>query len=164
MGWVNRVMNVLRPSRLSRDLERELDFHLQEATDRLIESGMTPDQAAREAARRFGHRPTLKERTRDMDIATWLESLVADLRYAFRSLRSAPGFTLVAVLSLALGIGANTAIFSLIDAVLIKPLPFADASSLVFLWNTRASGEPEPLNPARMVDFRTQMTGLAGFA
>jgi putative ABC transport system permease protein len=133
MGWINRVMNVLRPSRLSHDLERELAFHLQEATDRLIESGMPPDAAAREAARRFGHRPTMKERTRDMDIATWLESLLADVRYAFRSLRAAPGFTLVAVLSLALGIGANTAIFSLIDTLILKALPVAEPEQLVKL-------------------------------
>jgi predicted permease len=133
MAWVDRVMNVLRPGRLSGDLERELAFHLQEATDRLIESGMSPADAAREAGRRFGHRPTVKERTRDVDVVVWLESLFADLRYAFRSLRNAPGFTLVAVLSLALGIGANTAIFSLIDTLILKSLPVAEPEQLVKL-------------------------------
>ncbi len=131
MGWLTRVVNVIRPSRLSGDLERELAFHLQEATDRLIESGLSPEAALREARRRFGHHTLVKERTRDMDIVTWLESLLADLRYAFRSLRAAPGFTLVAVLSLALGIGANSAIFGLIDTVILKSLPVYEPERLV---------------------------------
>ncbi|HWA59364.1 MAG TPA: ADOP family duplicated permease, partial [Gemmatimonadales bacterium] len=139
MGLLNRVWNALRPSRLSSDLDRELAFHLQETTDRLVESGMSPEAAAREAARRFGHRPTVKDRTRDMDIAVWLESLLADIRYAFRSLRGTPGFTLVAVLSLGLGIGANTAIFSLVDTVLLKSLPVAEPEQLVKL----AMGDPQ---------------------
>ena len=133
MGWLNRVVNVFRPARLSRDLDRELSFHLAETIDRLIESGMSPEAAAREAARKFGHRPLVTERTRDMDVAIWLESVLADLRYALRALRASPGFTLAALLSLGLGIGANTAIYSLVDTVIFKSLRVARPDQLVKL-------------------------------
>lgn len=133
MGWWTRIRNAVAPARLSNDLDREIAFHIQETTDRLIESGMAPEAAAREAASRFGHRPTVKERTRHFDVALWLESLGQDLRYAFRSLKGAPGFTLVAVLSLGLGIGANTAIFSLVDTVLLRSLPVEQPERLAKL-------------------------------
>src|SRR5262245_25601290 len=86
-----------------------------------------------------------------------------DVRYALRGLRRAPAFAAVAVLTLALGIGANTAIFSVINTALLRPLPYADGSRLAFLWNTR-SGVAEPLGPGRMLDFRTQATSFSGFA
>ncbi len=131
MAWYHRVWNVVAPERLSRDLDREMEFHLAERTDELIAAGMEPEAAAREASRRFGDRARQKDRTRDVDMAVWLESLLADVRHALRGLARSPGFTLVAVLSLALGIGANTAIFSLMDALLLKSLPVADPASLV---------------------------------
>src|SRR5881398_4001800 len=95
-----------------------------------------------------------------------METLIKDIRYGLRGLWKRPGFTVVALITLALGIGANTAIFSLINAVLIRPLPFSEPERLVFLWNTRggSGGEPEPLGPGRMIDFRTQMTSFGAFA
>jgi len=87
-----------------------------------------------------------------------------DVRYAIRGLRRSPGFTFVAILTLALGIGANTAIFSVINAALLKPLPFPRPDRLVFLWNTRPGGDLEPLGPGRMLDFRSQSTSFSGFA
>src|SRR5262245_37190052 len=87
-----------------------------------------------------------------------------DVAYAFRALRRAPGFTAVALVTLALGIGANTAIFSVVNAALLRPLPFRDAGAIVFLWNRTPDGDPNPLAPARMLDFSRQMTSFDGFA
>jgi putative ABC transport system permease protein len=91
-------------------------------------------------------------------------TLGQDVRYALRGLRRAPGFTGVAVLTLALGIGANTAIFSLVNAALLRPLPFKDPDQLVFLWNTNASREPEPLGSGRLMDFRAQTASFGALA
>ncbi|HEY7897689.1 MAG TPA: ABC transporter permease, partial [Gemmatimonadaceae bacterium] len=131
MSWFARIANVVRPNRLSEDLDRELSFHLAERADDLVARGMKPDVARRQARRQFGNYGLQKETTRDSDIFRWLETLLGDLRYAIRALRAAPGFALVAILSLALGIGANTAIFSLINAVMLKSLPVHDPEQLV---------------------------------
>ena len=87
-----------------------------------------------------------------------------DLVHALRGLAKAPGFAAVAILTLALGIGANTAIFSVINAALLRPLPFADAGRLVFLWNRTPDGEPNPLGPGRMLDFRREATSFENSA
>src|SRR5215208_4988536 len=131
MAWLRRLVNLVRSNRLSRDFDREMAFHLAERADELVASGMSEAEAALSARRRFGNPALLKERTRDVDVLTWLESLVADVRYAGRALRTSPGLALVAVLSLGLGIGANTAIFSLLDAVMLKSPPVARPEELV---------------------------------
>jgi predicted permease len=131
MAWYHRLRNLMRGDALSRDLDRELQFHIAERADELVAQGMSERDALREARRRFGHGQQQKERTRDEDVLVWLESLVADVRYALRALRLSPAFTLVAVISIALGVGANTAIFSLINAVMLKSLPVPHAEELV---------------------------------
>src|SRR3954453_21522467 len=130
MGWYRRFVNVLRSNRLSTDIEREMAFHMAERADELMAQGMSEPEARREARRRFGNPSMQKERTRDADVMTWLESVGADVRYAFRALRASPGFALVTILSLGLGIGANTAIFSLINAVMLKSLPVSHPEEL----------------------------------
>ncbi|HEU4456154.1 MAG TPA: ABC transporter permease [Longimicrobium sp.] len=146
MSWHRRLLNLLRPERLSRDLDREIEFHLAERADELVAQGMSPEEALREARLRFGNPTVQKERTRDVDVPAWLDSLAADLRYAGRTLRASPAFALVAVLSLGLGIGANTAIFSLVNALMLRPLPVDRPEQLVQVTLGGTMGDfPNPL-------------------
>lgn len=145
--WLTRLLNVFRGDRVSRDIERELAFHLAEREDDLVARGMSSEDAKREARRRFGRSSALSERTRDMDVLQWLESVMRDMRYAARALLASRGFALVAILSLALGIGANTAIFSLINAVMLRDLPVRapDRLALVVLSGGETSVFTNPL-------------------
>jgi putative ABC transport system permease protein len=131
MAWYHRLLNLTRSDKLTRELDREFSHHIAERRDELMNSGMNAHDAAAEARRKFGNSTSQKERTRDVDLIMWLETCFADIRYAFRALRRSPAFALVAILSLALGIGANTAIFSLIDAVMLKSLPVSHPEQLV---------------------------------
>jgi len=131
MSWLARLRNLVRENHLSRDIDREMAFHIAERTDDLVATGMTRRAAEREARRRFGNYGTQKERTRDTNIIAWLDVLAKDVRYAARALRASPAYTAVAVLSLGLGIGANTAVFSLVDAVVLRSLPVQHPEELV---------------------------------
>ena len=133
MSWWSRFRNQSRSDDLSRDVDREIRFHLAEREDELVQQGMSPADARHEARRRFGSVAYHMEETRERDLFLWLDTLLRDLRYALRSLRGAPVFAIVTVLSLALGIGANTAIFSIIDAVMLKSLPVSRPEELVKL-------------------------------
>jgi len=147
MGWYRRFVNVLRPNRVSADIQRELEFHMAERADDLVAAGMNEVDARREARRRFGNPGVQKERTRDADLLTWLESIAADVRYALRALRASPGFALVAVLSLGLGIGAHTAIFSLLNAVVLRTLPVERPDELLQVTMGGDQGGSEFTNP-----------------
>ncbi|HVZ48829.1 MAG TPA: ABC transporter permease, partial [Gemmatimonadaceae bacterium] len=131
MPWYRRMTNAVAQERAARDIERETAFHIAELVEELMSTGMPEADARAEAHRRFGNPPRLNERTRDADLTRWLDSLVADVKYAARALRRSPGFTAVAILSLALGIGANTAIFTVTNALALRSLPVADPASLV---------------------------------
>jgi putative ABC transport system permease protein len=139
MSWLSRLRNVLRSNRHSDELDREMAFHLAERADDLEGAGLAADAARFEARRRFGNYGRLKERTRERDLLVWADTLRADVRYALRGLRAAPAFALVAILSLALGIGANTAIFTLIDAVMLRSLPVSHPEQLVFVTHNDAN-------------------------
>ncbi|HET7371914.1 MAG TPA: ABC transporter permease [Gemmatimonadaceae bacterium] len=145
MSWWSRFRNQSRSDDLSRDVDREMRFHLAEREDDLVRLGMAPADARREARRRFGNVTFHMEATRERDLFVWLDTLLRDLRYALRSLRGAPVFAVVAVLSLALGIGVNTAIFSIIDAVMLKSLPVTHPEELVKL--VRDTDDDEFTNP-----------------
>jgi putative ABC transport system permease protein len=131
MGWYKRPSNVPRRGRLSPEIEREIAFHLAERTDDLMAQGMSKNDAMREARRRFGNPRLARERTHGPDVFMWFESVLADIRYAVRSLRRSPGFATVAILSLGLGIGANTAVFSLYNALVLRTLPVPNPEELV---------------------------------
>jgi len=161
MAWYSRALNLLRPNRVSRDIDREMSFHVAERADDLVNAGMNPADAKREAQRRFGHRSSLRETTRDADMLIWLESFMSDLKHASRALRASPGFTVVAVVSLALGIGANTAIFSLINAVLVRALPVEHPEQLVTVASDSYGSE---LNYPLWEKLRDSKTGLASSA
>ena len=131
MPWHLRFRNAFRPEPLDESLDSEFEFHLAETIDRLMAEGIPEKEARRQARRRLGNYTVQKERTRDMDVAGWLEAMRADFAFGLRQLKLNPGFAAVAVLSLALGIGANTAIFQLLDAIRLRGLPVKDPSQLV---------------------------------
>jgi predicted permease len=133
MSWLSRWRNVFRPERLSREIDDELQHHLAQSVEDLVADGMSEAEAWRAARRRLGNYSLQKEKTRDMDISSWLDSVRADLVYGLRQWRTSPGFAAVAILSLALGIGANTAIFELVNAIRLRTLPVKNPGELAAL-------------------------------
>ncbi|HXI94077.1 MAG TPA: permease prefix domain 1-containing protein, partial [Blastocatellia bacterium] len=127
------VRALLHKDKVERDMDRELRFHLEMEIEENVRRGMSLPEARREALVRFGGVEKFKEECRDVRGAPLAESLLQDVRYGARILYRNPGFTLVAVLTLGLGIGANTAIFSVIYGVLMRPLPYKDGNQLVIV-------------------------------
>lgn len=140
MGWQQRIGNLFRRERIDADIDAELRSHIEMAVEDAKREGMTEQEARRAARLRFGNPVTVREKTIGSDAALGLEGFWRDVRYALRQLKKAPGFTAVVIVTLALGIGANTTVFSIVDAVMLRPLPYAHPQQLVEVWS-REEGE-----------------------
>jgi predicted permease len=140
MGWLRRLRSTIAGARVSDEFDEESRFHIDELTDVYMQQGLPADEARRRAQRRFGNLPSTRERTRDADTFRWLSDATQDLRFAVRTLGKNPGFTTVAGLTLALGIGANTAIFTMFDAILLRSLPIREPSRLVLFSDDISEG------------------------
>ncbi|HVQ40993.1 MAG TPA: ABC transporter permease, partial [Vicinamibacterales bacterium] len=156
-----RFLNWLpwRRRRLEQELARELGYHVDRRMHELMQQGVPESRARHQAAIEFGGIPQVQEEVRDTWTWRWLDTLARDVRYATRTLWRSPGFAVAALLSLALAIGANTAIFSVIQGVLLKPLPYAAPHELVTVWqDLRAKGGPidEWATPGNLVDWRAE--------
>ena len=126
-----RIRSLFQSRRIDQELDAELREHLERQVQFNLAAGLSPHDARHAALREFGNVPLIQEQVRDMRRVNWIEDLRRDLAYAIRSMRRAPGYTAVAALSLALAIGANTAIFSLVNVLMLRDLPVRNAHELV---------------------------------
>jgi predicted permease len=133
MSFFSRLRNAIHPRRLDDDLRDEMADHLNRRAAAMREEGLSAEEAEHQAAKRFGNLTQLRERSRGFRLSATLETTLQDLRYAVRGMRKSPAFAITAILSLALAIGANTAIYSIVDAALLRPLPVPDPDRLFTL-------------------------------
>ena len=163
-----RARHYARREQFDRELAEEMRFHLEMKAEEYVAAGMSPEEARRAARRQFGNETRLRESSRE----TWgfasMETLLQDVRFGARVLAKHRGFTAVAVVTLALGIGANTAIFSVVNELLLRPLPFRDAGRLVMLWEVSPAGRRQ--NSTSRANFRAwreqgaSFEGMAAFS
>ena len=157
---------------LDQEVDEEITFHIEMRTRELVERGVEPKTAREIVLARLGDVRRLKRtcvdlgrrREREMRVTRWMQELKDDVKYALRQLRAAPGFTAVAVITLALGIGANSAMFALADASLLRPLPFPEPDRLVALSEVRLDGGRGPVNPLDFVDWSERQRALTAIA
>jgi hypothetical protein len=164
MLWINRLIGSLRKDKLDEHLDDQLRFHIEKCTQEFIAVGLTAEKARYQARRLFGNQMLLKKRTRDMDTIGWLETLWQDLCYGALMLAKNPGFTVVAVLTLALGIGANTAIFSVMNSVLLNPLPYWQPDQLVSLYTGAYDGDRDISSYPNFLDWAQDNRSFSALA
>src|SRR3989440_7529239 len=158
-----RLRSLFRRKSVEAELDEELRFHFEQQVAKFIQSGLPPQEAKRRARLDFGGVEQLKEEHRDARGVTFIETVLRDIRYGLRTLAKSTGFTVVAGLTLALGIGANTAIFSYVNAWLIKPLPYPQADRLMVLEahdKKRGWTSEHTTSAADFFDFQKQNTSF----
>ncbi|MBK5294088.1 MAG: hypothetical protein JJE04_20725 [Acidobacteriia bacterium] len=154
---LSRVLGVFRHRRMDQEFEEESKIHLDMLAGRFIAQGMSPMDAHFAARRQFGGVTQVKDELREMRaLSAVVDILAQDVRHAFRQLGKARGFTAAAALTLALGIGASTAVFAVLDAVVLRPLPFAEPDRLTAFRSADARGVPHQLSYPDFFDYRKQ--------
>jgi putative ABC transport system permease protein len=167
MSWLSRFANTFRRTRVDAALDEELRFHVEERTRDLVGRGLDPDAAAFQARRELGAPIRHREANRDVKLLPWLDGLLRDVRHSARRLTRAPGYTSAAVSTLALGIGAVTAAFALVNAIVIQPLPYPNADRLVSIHirgAQAAHGENTGPSSALLYHFRHHAQTIATLA
>ena len=165
-SFLHRIAALFTKPRANRDLDAEMQSHLALHIEDNLRAGMTPQQARREALLKLGGLEQTKESVRERRGLPWLELLLHDLQFAVRMLRKNPGFTAVAILTMALGIGANTAIFSVIDSVLLGALPYGDAKDLALVWESspQINRPRNVVSPPDFLDWQRQNDVFSGMS
>jgi len=165
MGLWKRLRATWSGGSKADEIADEMQCHLEMRIAEFVDAGMSPRDARRMALRKFGNRARLQDETHDRDVLNWLDTFTRELRHAWRNLKRRPAFTCIAVASLGIGIGANTAIFSIVDTVLLKPLPF-DEPDRLFAVEERKGATTAGGNPNRVRDYAAQaksFDSIAGF-
>jgi putative ABC transport system permease protein len=162
MSRFRRLVNTFRSGRLRRNIDREVAFHIEERASQLRAEGASEEEAVRRARLQFGGRVAHAEGARDVDVTAWLDASIRHTRIAGRTLLRTPMFTLTVVLTLALGIGANAAVFSALDAVLLRPLPFPDGNRLMLVSESREKAPETKISPVRLQDWNEHNTAFDG--
>lgn len=159
-----RLRSLLRRGRVESELDKELRFHLESEIEANLRLGLSPREARIAAVRRLGGMAQIQEECRDMRRTDYLENFMSDLRYSARALAKNPGFAAVIIFTLALSIGANSAIFSVIDGVLLQPLPYPHADRMVRIFFTNKTYPRFPLNPLDLRDIRARNRSFESLA
>ena len=159
--WMTRVRNLIFRCRWDREAEQEMAFHVEMDTKERIRRGVDPDEARRAALVAFGGTERFRQQAREGRWGSTVDTLLQDVRYAVRGLIKNPGFSLAAIVTLALGIGANTAMFSVVNTVLLQPLPYADADQVVRIQNSWVGSPQGAISPAEFLDFEQRLEGFS---
>ena len=160
MNGLRWIRHLLTRGRMARDVADEIDLHLEEKIDELMAAGLTRQEASAEARRTFGNVTLVREESRDIWRWRALDDVAGDIRYAVRQLRRAPSFAAAAILTLAIGIGANSAVFSVVNAVVLRPLPFPSPEKLVSVELMSVRGRPHPSSLAYFTFFELRRAAV----
>lgn len=164
MSLLSRFVKAFCADRLNREIDEEHEFHIASRMDELLADGVAPDEATRRARLEFGSRVRMRSESHDAKLFSWLESTRQDIYYGFRTLLKSPLFAAVAVLTLALGIGVNTAIFSVVNAVLLNPLPYPDANRIVCLFQQMPSFKKGSMSYPDFLDWQRMNRSFSAIA